>query len=193
MHFSDFYVTQIRRASVRPKGIRKVVNGAAALIATGACLNLIAPAASAATLTRRVVVAGTPSEVWAVIGPFCAIKNWLPPVGSCKESGESPLVRTLVTKDGQATFVERQTSRSDTDHFYSYVFVSSPLPVSRYKSTIAVTPQGSSQSVVTWHASYTPDAGRDADAKAALSGIYDAGLTSIQTQAAQRVVPATAK
>ena len=182
MHFPDFKLAQMDRAP----SIRNVVSAAAALIAAGACLSLISPAANAATLTRRVVVSGTPSEVWAMIGPFCAIKDWLPPVGSCKETGETPLVRTLVTKDGQATFVERQVARSDVNHFYSYVFVSSPLPVSRYKSTIEVTPQGASQSIVTWHSSYTPNAGRDADAKQALSGIYEAGLTSIQAQAAQR-------
>ena len=128
-----------------------------------------------------------------MVGPFCAIKDWLPPVGSCKESGDSPLIRTLVTKDGSATFVERQVARSDAKHFYSYVFVSSPLPVSRYKSTIEVTPQGASQSIVTWRASYTPNVGREGDAKQALSGIYDAGLNSIQMQAAQRAAPATAK
>ena len=34
--------------------------------------------ASAASLTRSVDVEGTPSTVWLMIGPFCAIKDWLP-------------------------------------------------------------------------------------------------------------------
>ena len=130
MYCSNFQVTPVRRAPVRARRIRNVVNAAAAVVAVSASVSLIAPTAHAATLMRRVVVSGTPSEVWAMVGPFCAIKDWLPPVGSCKESGESPSVRTLVTKDGQATFVERQVARSDVNHFYSYVFVSSPLPVS---------------------------------------------------------------
>ena len=139
------------------------------------------------------MVSGTPSDIWAIVGPFCAIKDWLPPVGSCTQTEDSPPVRTLVTKDRQATFVERQVTRSDKEHFYSYVFVSSPLPVSNYESTIKVTALGQSQSTVTWSASYTPDTGRDVDAKEALRGIYAAGLMSIRQQASQRVAPVTVK
>ncbi len=128
-----------------------------------------------------------------MVGPYCAIKNWLPPVGSCNESGRSPRIRTLVTKDGQATFVERQVARSDQDHYYSYEFVSSPLPVTHYRSTIKVTAQGPEESIVTWSATYTPNAGRDAEAKGALSGIYAAGLTSIQQLSTRRLAPATAQ
>jgi hypothetical protein len=163
------------------------------LIAAGVGLGLPASAAHAATLTRSVVVPGTPSDIWALVGPFCAIKDWLPPVGSCTETGGSPSVRTLVTKDGQATFVERQVARSDQEHFYSYIFLSSPLPVSHYKSTIKVTALGRSQSTVTWSASYTPAMGRDVDAEEALSGIYAAGLTTIRQQAAQRAATATVR
>ncbi len=193
MHFFDFQFTGVGGTPGRAIRTRRVASTAVSLMAAGACLSLIAPTAGAATLTRSVVVSGTPSEVWAMVGPFCAIKNWLPPVGSCEESGKSPLIRTLVTKDGSATFVERQVARSDSAHYYSYVFVSSPLPVSRYKSTIEVTPRRDGQSIVTWSASYTPHAGRDGDAKEALGGIYDAGLASIQVQAAQRVETASAK
>ena len=50
--------------------------------------------ALAATLSRSVDVSGTLSAVWSMIGPFCAIKDWLPPVGTCTESGASPLERT---------------------------------------------------------------------------------------------------
>ena len=190
MQFVDFRVSQLRTA-VRTRLIKNAVYSAAALIATGVGLSLTAPAAHAATLTRSVVVPGTPSDIWAIVGPFCAIKDWLPPVGSCTQTGDSPSVRTLVTKDGQATFVERQVARSDQEHFYSYVFVSSPLPVSHYKSTIKVTALGRSQSTVTWSASYTPHPGRDVDAKDALRGIYAAGLTTIQQRATQRVAPMT--
>jgi hypothetical protein len=192
MHFANFQVRH-SRAAVRPQFVRNVVTAAAALIATGVCLGLSAPSAHAETLTRSVTVPGTPSEIWASIGPFCAIKDWLPPVRSCTETDSSPSVRTLVTKDGQATFVERQVARNDQEHFYSYVFVSSPLPVSHYKSTIKVSALGRSQSTVTWSASYTPDMGRDVDAKDALRGIYAAGLTSIRQQATQRVAPAAVK
>lgn len=137
---------------------------------------------SAANLTRSIEVNGTPSAVWSVIGSFCAIKDWLPPVGVCIEDGKSPPTRTLITKDGKASFVETQTARSENEHSYSYAFLSSPLPVTNYKSTIKVTAKGDGVSVVTWTGSYTPDAGKEKDAIDALSGVYEAGLAGIQAK-----------
>jgi hypothetical protein len=193
MTFSEFQRTRNRPRLARASIVRKGITAVAGLTALSAGLGLIAPAAHAATLTRSVVVPGTPADVWAMVGPYCAIKNWLPPVGSCTETGGAPLIRTLVTKDGQVTFVEREVARSDQDHYYSYEFVSSPLPVSHYRATIKVRPEGPEESIVTWSATYTPDTGRDADAKDALGGIYAAGLTSILQLSTQRLAPATAK
>jgi hypothetical protein len=141
--------------------------------------------ASAASLSRSVDVNGTPEAVWSMIGPFCAIKDWLPPIGTCTEDGKAPPTRILVTKDGKATFVELQTARSDEKHTYSYSFISSPLPVTHYTSTIAVVAKSAGISTVTWSSTYTPDGGREKDANDALSGVYEAGLNEIQTRLAQ--------
>src|SRR6266496_2333406 len=138
-------------------------------------LSLIPSQASAASLSRSVEVSGSPSTVWSAIGPFCAIKDWLPPVGTCTEDGMSPPTRTLVTKDGSATFVETQTARSDTEHTYSYSFKSSPLPVSQYTSTIKVVSKGDGVSTVTWSSSYLANPGKEQEANDALTGIYDSG------------------
>jgi ketosteroid isomerase-like protein len=141
-----------------------------------------ATAVSADTLTRSTEVNGAPSTVWSVIGSFCAIKDWLPPVGTCIQDGKSPPTRTLVTKDGKASFVETQTSRNEKEYSYSYTFVSSPLPVTHYESTIKVTEKGHGVSVVTWTGTYTPDVGKEKEAIDALAGVYEAGLASIQAR-----------
>lgn len=125
------------------------------------------------------------AAVWSLIGPFCAIKDWLPPVGQCIEDGKTPSTRILVTKDGKAAFVETQTARSDAEHSYSYTFLSSPLPVSNYKSTIKVTAKGEGSSTITWIGSYTPDPGKEKAASDALNGVYEAGLTEIQARLAK--------
>jgi UrcA family protein len=138
--------------------------------------------ASAASLSRSVDVEATPSAVWLMIGPFCAIKDWLPPVGACTQDGKVPPTRTLVTKDGKATFVEMQTARSDTEHFYTYTFLSSPLPLTQYTSTIKVAAKGKSTSTVTWSSTYVPEHGKEQDANDALSGIYEAGLDAIKAR-----------
>ncbi len=130
-------------------------------------------------------VAATPSAVWSLIGPFCAIQDWLPPVGTCTEDGKAAPTRTLVTKDGKATFVELETARNDAMHSYSYTFQSSPLPVTHYQSTIEVTSKGKGVSTVTWRATYTPDIGKEKDANDALAGIYSVGLDTIRAKLAK--------
>ena len=154
------------------------------LAAIGAAMLLsidIAPA-FAATISRSADVKASASAVWSVIGPFCAIKDWLPPVGECIEDGKAPPTRILVTKDGTAAFVETQTARNDAEHSYSYAFLSSPLPVSNYTSTIKVTAKGDGTSTVTWSGSYTPDQGKEKAASEALNGVYEAGLAEIKAK-----------
>lgn len=144
----------------------------------------IAPA-SAATISRSVDVKASVLAVWSLIGPFCAIKDWLPPVGQCIEDGKTPSTRILVTKDGKAAFVETQTARNEGDHSYSYTFLSSPLPVSNYRSTIKVTANENGSSTITWSGSYTPAHGQEKAASDALGGVYEAGLAEIQTRFAK--------
>jgi hypothetical protein len=138
-----------------------------------------------ASLSRSVDVNGTPAAVWQIIGPFSAIKDWHPAIGSCTETGGTPPTRTLVTKDGKATFVEPQTARDDAGHSYSYTIKSSPLPVVNYNSTIKVTPKGGTTSTVTWSCTYTAEPGKEKEAEAALSGIYESGLEAIKTKLAK--------
>jgi uncharacterized protein YndB with AHSA1/START domain len=136
--------------------------------------------AFAATLEKSVNVQAAPSAVWSYIGPTCAIKEWLPPVGSCTEDGKTAPTRTLVTKDGTATFVELLTERSDSDHRYTYKFLSSPVPVADYQSTIRVVPNGKQGSTVIWRATYVPVHGKEKEANDTLAGIYEAGLGQIR-------------
>lgn len=152
--------------------------------AIGVAIFLVSGAApaSAATISRSTDVAAPVSAVWALVGPFCAIKDWLPPVGQCIEDGKIPSTRILVTKDGKAAFVETQTARSEAEHSYSYRFLSSPLPLSNYKSTIKVTAKRDGISTVTWSGSYTPEHGKEQAASDALSGVYEAGLAEIKAR-----------
>jgi hypothetical protein len=155
----------------------------------GACLAvsalvLLALPASAASLSRSVDVDGAPSAVWSAIGPFCAIRDWHPAIATCTEDGKSPSTRTLVTKDGKATFVELQISEAGAKNQYSYSFVSSPLPVTHYRSTLKVTARGNG-SKVTWSGDYTPDNGKEKDADQALAGIYETGLQAIKVKFAK--------
>ena len=133
-------------------------------------------------MEKTVEVHAKPAEVWSYIGPVCAIKNWLPPVGSCTEDGKAKPTRTLVTKDGSATFVELLTEHNDSKRLYTYTFVSSPVPVTNYSSTIQVVAKGGDSSTVIWRATYAPNAGKDKEASDTLASIYVSGLEQIRAK-----------
>jgi hypothetical protein len=147
-----------------------------------AALNSVDSPAAAAELTRSIDVAAKPADIWSMIGSFCAIKDWHPAIGTCTEDGGAPPVRTLVTKDGKVTFVEMQVARDDAQHTYSYEFVSSPFPVSRYVGTISVMAHGASMSTVVWHGVYTPLPGKEAEASDAFASVYEPGLAAIKAK-----------
>lgn len=185
MSFVDIQQGELAFTPRREKSkVLRVATAVASVYALASVATAASPA-SADSLSRSLDVNGTPAEVWSVIGPFCAIKDWLPPVGSCTEDGGTPPTRTLVTKDRSATFVETQTARSEEKRSYSYTFKSSPLPVTRYVSTIEVAAKGPGRSTVTWSSTYTPDEGKETEAKEALSGIYLAGLNAIKARFAK--------
>ncbi len=118
-----------------------------------------------------------------MIGPFRAIAQWRPAIGSCADDHGAPPTRTLVIKDGAATFVEIQTARSERS--YSYAFKSAPVPVTHYASTIKVVARPDGTSTVTWSGAYTPDLGQASAADAALAGIYETGLNAIRQRFAK--------
>jgi hypothetical protein len=176
--FKSQSVESISPSEPKRSALATIAVSACALIALAAGI----PPASAASLSRSVDVDGTPTAVWSMIGPFCAIKDWHPAIGTCVEDGNSPQTRTLVTKDGKVRFVETQTARSDAEHLYSYTFKSSPLPVADYVSTFKVTAKSKDISTITWSGTYTPDRGKENDASDALRGIYESGLEAIKTK-----------
>jgi len=137
--------------------------------------------ATAETLSRSVDVHASPQAVWSAIGPFCAIGAWHPAIASCALDGKTPPTRTLATKD-HATFVELHTARNDARRAYSYTFLSSPLPVTHYTSTLAVTRKGDGVSTVTWTGGYAVKPEQAQQANAALAGIYESGLAAIKAR-----------
>ena len=133
--------------------------------------------ASAASVEKEINVKAPADKVWAMIGPFCSIDKWHPAIGSCTEENG---VRTLKTKDGKATFVEKQTKNDPSGMEYTYEIEKSPLPITDYKSTLKVTKVNDNESKVAWSSTYTPDKGKDAAADEAIAGIYQSGLDNIQ-------------
>lgn len=128
--------------------------------------------------SSTIEIAAPPAKVWATIGGFCGIGDWHPAVAACTLStvGGKP-VRTIALKGG-GTIVERQEQRDDKAMSYTYSIVSGPLPVSDYSSTLAVAKHGAG-SIVTWSGSFKAKGATDAEARAAIDGIYASGVKAI--------------
>ncbi|MGH6734797.1 MAG: SRPBCC family protein [Methyloceanibacter sp.] len=90
-------------------------------------------AAEAIEVKKRREAPGTPAEVWAVVGEFCAIKNWHPAVAECEQFEEGGDTYRMLTLGDGGKIKEKLTDKGDTG--YSYEIVESPLPVKNYKAS----------------------------------------------------------
>ncbi len=138
--------------------------------------------AEAIEVRKRREAPGTPAEVWALVGGFCAVQNWHPAVAKCEETKEGDKVfRLLTLKDG-ATVYEELTKKED--HSYSYKILKSPLPVKDYNATLMVGPDDEPDRVeIVWTANFEAEGASDEDAKKAIEGIFEAGVAGIKKEA----------
>src|SRR5262245_22135141 len=108
------------------------------------------------------VVDAPAEKVWATIRRFDAVADWLPFVKSSPiEDGGDPTrvgcIRVLTQTDGEV-FREVLVALSDAECFYSYTFVSSPVPVRNHRTTLKVLPITDGQrSYVAWSSRFDID------------------------------------
>jgi carbon monoxide dehydrogenase subunit G len=163
---------------------------AAAFLAAATILSAQATRAHALEVSRSREIAAPAAAVWAIIGEFCAIARWHPQVERCvlsdqsETEGETVAVRGLVAAGGLGTIVEVETQRDERAMSYSYAFVQGPLPVKAYNATIAVHASGPNATVV-WTATFDAAGMSDAEAKADIEGVYEAGLAGIAKEASR--------
>jgi uncharacterized protein YndB with AHSA1/START domain len=139
-------------------------------------------AACALEASKSVDIKAPPAKVWEAIGDFCGIAQWHPAVATCTPSVRGKRhIRTLALKGG-GTVVERLVVRHEKAMDYTYAIVTSPFPVSGYRSTIKVAP-GATGSVVSWTGSFKAKGVDDATAISTMQGVYDSGLAALADKA----------
>lgn len=132
---------------------------------------------------RKVVVTAAVEDVWKAVGDFGALASWHPAVATCDVERNGPVVyRHLRTHDG-GEFLEREVAEHDEpeDHSYTYEIVSSPLPVSNYRSVFRVLPEGEGARVE-WSSHFEAEGVAPQEAAKAVAGIYEAGLENLKKQ-----------
>jgi hypothetical protein len=165
--------------TIGEKRMRIVKTGLAALAATVA----LTAAVNAAEVKKSGQAQGSPEDVWAVVGDFCAIKDWHPAVVECDEMEEGGDTYRVLTLGDGGKIKEKLTNKDDTS--YSYEIIESPLPVQNYAATLTVTEDdGDDIAEVVWVAEFDPaDGVEEAKAVEVISGIFDAGIEGIGKKA----------
>ena len=130
------------------------------------------------------VVDAPAEQVWATIRGFDAVADWLPFVKSSPiEDGGDPTrvecVRVLTQTDGEV-FREVLVALSDAERFYSYTFVSSPVPVRNHRTTLRVLPiTDGNRSYVEWSSTFEIDPQHEAQLVDLMSRNFLAGLRAL--------------
>ncbi len=158
-----------------------------------ACLAALPTTTLAATLKveESAIVDAPPAAVWKLVGDFAGLPAWHPAVAATTitqgKNNVPGAVRDIATKDG-ATIIEKLVAYQPAHRAMTYRIVESPLPVSGYRSTLAVLPAGQGSKIV-WKSSFrrNPAAAGVDDAKAReiVTGIYRAGFEGLRAALSQ--------
>ena len=123
-------------------------------------------------------------EIWQLIGGFNSLPDWIPGVTQ-SPFNDGGRIRHLHTPDGH-TFVERLESYNRVARRYSYSIVASPVSVTGYLATIAVTPTSDdSGSHVDWSATFNPAGISTGEAESIFTGIFSYGLKALVARFAE--------
>lgn len=139
-------------------------------------------AADAIEVKKKREAPGKPAELWAVVGDFCAIKDWHPAVVACEEFAEGGNTYRMLTLGDGGKIKEKLTDKDDTG--YSYEIIESPLPVKNYSATLEVGEEDEEDRLeIEWEAEFDADGVDDEKAKDVVKGIFNAGLSAIKKKA----------
>ncbi len=112
----------------------------------------------------------SPDEIWAVIGNFGGIGDWMPGIESCRLEGD---LRILAMPGMEVT--ERLVSNSDEAHTQTYG-ITDGVPVEYHQATITVTADGDG-SKVTWDVEARPD-----EMAGVMQGMYQQTLEGLKAK-----------
>jgi hypothetical protein len=130
-------------------------------------------------VTREMIVAADPREVWSLTGNFGAIAEWHPAcAASSQETVGDSIQRTITVGDG-ARLIEKLESRDDANMTLSYSIIDGPLPVKNYLSTYKVEKHHDG-SKITWSGRFDGKDATDERAKQVIAGIYTTGLDALK-------------
>lgn len=119
----------------------------------------------------EVTIDRTPDEVWAVVGRFEGLDEWMPGIDSCEMDGD---VRKLQSQGMELH--EQLVNRDEAAKTISYSLIKGPIPLEHHLATISVEPDGEG-SKLTWAYEVRPDA-----MAAAFAPVYEGSVQTVKQQ-----------
>jgi len=119
----------------------------------------------------EVTIARSPEDVWALIGRFEGLDEWMPGIDSCEMDGDVRKVQTMGME-----IHEQLQDRDDSTRRISYSIVKSPMPLEHHLATLTVTPDGDGSRLV-WAYEVRPD-----EMAAAFGPVYEGSAQAVKQQ-----------
>lgn len=103
-----------------------------------------------ATGTAQIDINRPADDVWAVVGDFGGIGQWMPGIDSCRVEEDKRILETM-----GMTITEALVAKDDAARVLTYSIVDG-VPIESHRGVISVTPTGDT-SHVTWEVDVRPD------------------------------------
>lgn len=126
-------------------------------------------------------------QAWEAIRGFDDVEKLLPfvessPVEDHRESTAVGAVRVVTQADG-AVFREVLVAHSDAEHFYSYTFVGSPIPVRDHRTTLRLRPiTDGNRTLGEWSSEFQIAPEREAELVGLMEKNFLAGLRALDSR-----------
>jgi mxaD protein len=100
--------------------------------------------------STTVEVKAPPDELWALVGDFGAVGDYMDGIDSCRVEGDDRVLETM-----GLTIRERLVERDEAARSITYSIVDG-VPCESHRATVSVEPRGEG-CAVTWQVSASPD------------------------------------
>jgi carbon monoxide dehydrogenase subunit G len=117
----------------------------------------------------EVTIARTPDDVWALVGRFEGLDEWMPGIDACEMDGD---VRKLQMMGMEIH--EQLKGRDEAARQISYSIVKSPMPLEHHLATLTVTPDGDG-SRLEWAYDVRPD-----EMEPAFGPVYEGSVQAVK-------------
>lgn len=118
-------------------------------------------------------------RVWAAISAIGGLERWFPVIETCQVEGTGVGARRICGLANGATLYETVRTIDHAAKRFQYSIDESPLPVSNYLGTVALSDAGGGRTVLSWTAEFDVDEGHRDEMKGMFAGALGDGIRGL--------------